>query len=72
MSKQTAVEWLVEQIHSDNYQRAFGQTYISDVIVEQAKEMERKQINQACYDGYYQEELYDVRDYYNHNYKKQS
>ena len=42
MSKKiTAVEWLIDQIHSDNYQRAFGQTYISDVIVEQAKEKEQ-------------------------------
>jgi hypothetical protein len=30
--------------------------------------MEKEQINKACYDGYYQEELYDVRKYYNDTY----
>ena len=33
----TAVEWLVEYIHSEQYQIAFGETYISIALVEQAK-----------------------------------
>ena len=58
--KQTAIEWLEEQFFlDDNWKRIF----------EQAKEMEKQQINKACYDGYYQEELYDIREYYNETYK---
>ena len=64
MSKQTAVEWLIEQVNSDEYQKAFGQTYISILILEQAKAMEKEQIvnaynaTNAGYeraDDYYQE-----------------
>ena len=47
MSKQTAVEWLIEQVNSDEYQKAFGQTYISILILEQAKAMEKEQIVNA-------------------------
>ncbi len=47
MKKQTAVEWLVQYIHSEEYQKAFGQTYISIELVEQAKEMEKEQIVDA-------------------------
>jgi len=42
--KQTAIEWLVEFINSDQYQKAFGQTYISVALVEQAKAMEKEQM----------------------------
>jgi len=64
MSKQTAVEWLVEKMLSQDWY-----TYKSLEFIEQAKEMEKQQINKACYDGYYQEELYDIREYYNETYK---
>ena len=47
MQNKTAVEWLVEYIHSDKYQAAFGQTYISPVVVDKAKELEKSQIVQA-------------------------
>ena len=47
MKKQTAVEWLVKYIHSEQYQKAFGQTYISIELVEQAKAMEKEQIKNA-------------------------
>jgi len=43
-TKMTAVEWLVQYIHSEEYQKAFGQTYISIELVEQAKAMEKEQI----------------------------
>ena len=58
--KQTAVEWL------------YGKSKLRELDkfdLEQAKEMEKQQINKACYDGYYQEELYDIREYYNKTYK---
>ena len=31
-------------------------------------EKEKEQINKACYDGYYQEDFYDVRKYYDETY----
>lgn len=42
MSKQSAVEWLVEQIKSDQNQKALSATEWMQVI-EQAKQMEREQ-----------------------------
>lgn len=51
MKKQTAVEWLVEQIHSEEYTHAFGKTYISVLFVDQAKAMEKEQIIEAYRDG---------------------
>ena len=60
MSKQTAVEWLY---------KLSKERELDKFDLEQAKEMEKQQINKACYDGYYQEELYDIREYYNKTYK---
>ena len=61
MVEQTAVEWLeieLKKIPFINPKEAF----------ERAKQMEKEQINNACYDGYYQEEWYDVRKYYDSKY----
>lgn len=58
--KQTAVEWLYE---------LSKERELDKFDLDQAKEMEKQQINKACYDGYYQEELYDIREYYNETYK---
>jgi hypothetical protein len=33
-------------------------------LFEKAKEMEKQQINKACYDGYYQEEMMNTKEYY--------
>ena len=63
MAQQTAVEWLEEL-----YYKSAGNLYGDDF--EKALAMEKEQINKACYDGYYQEELYDVRNYYDETYKK--
>ena len=60
MSNQTAVEWLY---------KLSKERELDKFDLEQAKEMEKQQINKACYDGYYQEELYDIREYYNETYK---
>lgn len=46
MSKQTAVEWLVEQIKSDQNQKALSPDEWMEVI-EQAKAMEKEQISNA-------------------------
>ena len=62
MKQQTALEWLMATIPRGlvaGYKDAF----------EQAKAMEKEQINKACYDGYYKEELYDVRNYYKETYE---
>ena len=78
--KQTAVEWLVEKIHSDEYQQAFGQTYISPVIIDEAKQMEKQQIEKAnkcgLKDGYLyangKEWKFDTPDqYYNETFKSE-
>ena len=52
MKQQTAVEWLITQVNSEQYQIAFGQTYISIDLIEQAKQMEKEQIIDAHYEGY--------------------
>ena len=57
MVRQTAVEWLINQVHSDEYQNAFGQTYISIHIVEQAKAMEKEQMKKIIEDEGFQEEI---------------
>ncbi len=53
MAQQTAVEWLIEQVNSEQYQIAFGQTYISIDLIEQAKQMEKEQLVKAWDDGDY-------------------
>lgn len=39
-------------------------------IFEKAKEMEKEQINKACYDGYYQEEMMNTKEYYDKTYNQ--
>ena len=67
MSKQTAVEWLVDQIKSDQNQRALSASEWMEVI-EQAKAMEREQIVKAweygCMTNYG-----DAQTYYNETFK---
>ena len=60
-NKQTAVDWLVEQLQAP----CRG---IPSHILEQAKRIEKEQINKAFYDGYYQEELYNAKEYYDKTY----
>jgi hypothetical protein len=64
-NKQTAVEWLVEQLFADN--EIFG---CSKELLEQAKEMEKQQIERA-----YQWDRFPCSDeeaeqYYNEEYGK--
>jgi hypothetical protein len=70
MSKQTAVDFIVDKIFKHSkipFTKENCPTLFK--FIEQAKEIEKQQINKACYDGYYQEELYDIREYYNETYK---
>ena len=67
MSKQTAVEWLFNQIKKDIIGLEFD--YADEF--NQAKEMERFQIENAYNDGAYdskQNEYKGMHDYYNENY----
>lgn len=44
MKKQTAVEWLVEKL-DQNFD------YVADTIIEQAKQMEKEQLQYAYFSG---------------------
>ena len=73
MAKQTAVEWLIEQVHSDKYQEAFGQTYISIDIVEQALAMEKEQIENAFLSGQeYEHDLSNGSRFFEYDYYKET
>jgi hypothetical protein len=57
--KQTAVEWLIEQL-----KKPYSDKYIMDII-EQAKEMEKQQIINACYEGVdYETSIYENPEQY--------
>jgi hypothetical protein len=47
MSKQTAVEWLVEEIHKNGEEIHKNGNWIPTHMIEQAKEMEKEQIIDA-------------------------
>jgi hypothetical protein len=67
MSKQTAVEWLIEEIHKNI-------EWIPIPMQEQAKEMEKEQIIDAFKEGnlYHGWALkHEPEKYYNETYKKE-
>jgi hypothetical protein len=65
MSKQTAVEWLVEQMKLD-------ELFNADYFIQQAKEMEKEQIKEAFDNGNEQGYLCEGgKQYYNETYKKE-
>jgi hypothetical protein len=74
MKNQTALQWLIEQVHSDEYTHAFGRTYISIYLIEQAIEMEKEQIIYAfgqgsLFDPVFPDQFhYRADDYYQHHY----
>jgi hypothetical protein len=63
MSKQTAVEWLVEQMKLD-------ELYNADYFIQQAKEMEKEQIIEAHGAKQYHKTV-NGEQYYNETYKKE-
>lgn len=67
--KQTAVEWL-KKILDGQKDKPFDYDEWC-IAFDHAKEMEKEQINDACYEGYYQEGMYDTRAYYDKKYKQQ-
>jgi hypothetical protein len=65
MSKQTAVEWLIEKMHKNI-------EWIPVPMQEQAKEMEKEQIIDAFEDGNEQGFICKTGiEYYNETYKKE-
>jgi hypothetical protein len=66
--KQTAVEWLVEQMKLD-------ELFNADYFIEQAKEMEKEQITEAHTFGYVigggKGDLYNPEQYYNETFKSE-
>ena len=71
MAQQTAVEWLITQVNSEQYQIAFGQTYISIDLIEQAKQMEKEQMKNMWKGGQWSVELGGkFEQYYNETYGK--
>lgn len=76
--KQTAVEWLVEQILKNKGARVISTSsfYIKDEIVNQAKELEKQQIIDTWTDGKYcntignQINYEDGEQYYTETYEK--
>ena len=75
MAQQTAVEWLVDQIKSDQNQKALSASEWIEVI-EQAKQMEKEQIINAWRNGdndsMYEPKQLDeqAEQYYNETYNK--
>ena len=64
MKKQTAVEWLVEQL----LPKALSQEQYYHI--EQAKEMEKQQIIEAYRTGFLSDDIKLASDYYNETFNK--
>jgi hypothetical protein len=62
--KQTAVEWLIEQIQNEKY--------IEDIDFEQAKEMEKEQIKDAWLNSLTKGDYNSAEQYYNQTYNKKA
>jgi len=76
--KQTAVEWLVEQLGENQLNGLYVIDTLEDVknVFEKAKEMEKKQIIDAHIDGFYSPPFVKSRngeatDYYNKTFKSE-
>tara|TARA_R110000868_G_scaffold92791_1_gene257354 strand:+ start:135 stop:356 length:222 start_codon:yes stop_codon:yes gene_type:complete len=68
MAKQTSIEWLVKELNQAIDYIPMNKWDAIANIIQQAKQMEKEQINKAYYDGYYEELLYDARRYYEDTY----
>ena len=68
MIKQTAVEWLIEQLK----ERGYAGEFPPHLLFEQAKEMEKEQIEEAFKHGNlptFLGQVLSAKDYYNETYK---
>jgi hypothetical protein len=50
--KQTAVEWLAEELYSKKYENGSGTFYIPLSLIDKAKVMEKEQIIEAHIEGH--------------------
>ena len=73
--KQTAVEWLVEELNDNG----FSHLDLASDIIEQAKEMEKEQIIKAYKDGrsdlasnFHKSLNMSLEQYYNETFKKET
>ena len=72
--KKTAVEWYNEKLNlygdmAFNKKITLGQYHIKkQELLEEAKEMEKEQIEDAYWDGIFNGEFLDGQGYYNENY----
>ena len=66
-NNKTAMNWFIEELF-----KKIDYMQVDPKLIEQALAMEAEQLNQACYDGYYQEEQMDTREYFNNTYGKHS
>ena len=62
--KQTAVEWLVEQMKLD-------ELFNADYFIEQAKEMEKEQIKDAWINSLTKGDYNSADEYYNETFKSE-
>ena len=68
--KQTAVEWLWEQIDNSIPFQNIQTSQIFNGLLEQAKAMEKEQIIDAYNKGEFNDGFVTVEDYYNETYGK--
>jgi len=71
--KQTAVEWLVEEINKNGEEIHKNSNWIPTHMIEQAKQMEKEQIMDAHNMGYgsgYMDEGVSPEDYYTETFTK--
>ena len=65
--KQTAVEWLTQQVNSKEWQDMF--IWHKEEVFEQAKAMEKEQIIEAYKYGNQSDVYYKPDQYYNENFR---
>jgi len=68
MKKQTAVEWLVDQLRNQIERGTLNAIVISDLKM-LAKAMEKDQIEDAFFEGAYGGDSITAENYYNQTYK---
>ena len=64
MSKQTAVEWLVNQLNKQGFAQV-----VTDEEIQQAKELEKQQIEEAWNSAYGGDSNHEGEQYYKETYQ---
>jgi len=75
MKKLTTIEWLIDQLRNTREFQAMinsinANSSITKNVLEEAFEMEKKQIQDAYIDGKIDGYNYNYKDYYYYNYQK--